>query len=247
MEHNGDVCAIDTVFDRICQSWATPPPEIAQYRRRCEAEAAAREAARLCAERRERVAALLAAAGPRYRQATLDNFVVEHAEQRAVLEALRQYAQRGREHVLQGRGIVLFGPPGTGKDHLLVALGRMAAGGGFTVRWVNGLELFRQLREAISDDLRESQVIRRYTRADVLILSDPVPPSGRLSDYQATMLYHLVDERYRSMRPTWVSLNVASGTEADERLGAATVDRLRHAALCLFCRWPSYRRCWSGG
>lgn len=241
-KQNGNAEAIGTVFDRLREKWAAAPPEIAQERERREAEAAERAAARIATERRERVLGFLAAVGARYRDATLDSFIVEHEAQRPVVEAIRAYARRGRDNIREGRGIVLFGPPGTGKDHLLVALGRLAAGSGFTIRWVNGAELFRELRDAISEDAKESRVLGRYARPHVLILSDPVPPGGRLSEYQSTMLYQLVDERYRALLPTWVSINVANGEEAGERLGAATVDRLRHGSLCLFCDWPSYRR-----
>ena len=75
----------------------------------------------------------------------------------------------------------------------------------------------------------------------MLVLSDPVPPKGELSDYSESILYRIVDARYITMKPTWTTMNVASGEEADRRLGAPIVDRLRHGALCLSCDWPSFR------
>jgi hypothetical protein len=51
-----------------------------------------------------------------------------------------------------------------------------------------------------------------------------------------------VDYRYSHRKPIWLTLNVADGAEAELRMGAQTVDRLRDGALVLFCNWPSYRK-----
>ena len=44
------------------------------------------------------------------------------------------------------------------------------------------------------------------------------------------------------MRPTWISMNVASGEEAESRIGVAIIDRWRDGALTLAFNWPSYRK-----
>ena len=38
-----------------------------------------------------------------------------------------------------------------------------------------------------------------------------------------------------------MTLNVADGAEAEARMVAQVVDRLRNDALILFCNWPNYR------
>ena len=142
-----------------------------------------------------------------------------------------------------GDGVVLFGPMGTGKDHLLVALARVAIlNHGYSVRWISGMQLYADFRQAIRDNASEQIIVQRATNPDILILSDPQLPRGELSDYQASMLFWIVDARYSMRRPTWVSLNVADGTEAERRIGAATVDRLRDGAVTVACDWPSYRK-----
>ena len=89
-------------------------------------------------------------------------------------------------------------------------------------------------------------MIAELVSPHVLVLDDPLPPNGRLSDYQSAMLYRVVDGRYRNLKPTFVSMNVSGPAEADARLSAPVVDRLRHDALCLVCDWPSYRQAWTG-
>jgi len=155
---------------------------------------------------------------------------------------LRDYSENITENIDQGKGVVLFGGVGSGKDHALVGLAKTALQQGHTVAWVNGLDLFADLRDAMTDNAPEGDVIDRLTRSDVLVLSDPVPPVAALSPYQASTLLRAIDCRYSDLKPTWVSLNVKSGGEADERMGPAIVDRLRDGSLCYFCDWQSWRR-----
>jgi hypothetical protein len=54
-------------------------------------------------------------------------------------------------------------------------------------------------------------------------------------------LFEVADTRNGRKRPTWTTLNVVDNAEADRRLGPAIADRLRHDAIDLECRWPSYR------
>jgi DNA replication protein DnaC len=181
--------------------------------------------------------------GPRYRGATIDTYNVEHDGQKEIVAALRDYGQNISERIKAGVGIVLNGPSGTGKDHLLVALARHAIRSEATVSWQNGQSLLGTFRDRFSQrhPRPEEDLIDEFTAANVLVLSDPVPPKGELSDYSESILYRIVDARYITMKPTWTTMNVASGEEADRRLGAPIVDRLRHGALCLSCDWPSYR------
>src|SRR5262249_54878793 len=64
--------------------------------------------------------------GPRLKAAMLDNFQVYHPSQGRVLEHLRGVARKLREISATGGGLVFYGPCGTGKDHLAVALMRLA-------------------------------------------------------------------------------------------------------------------------
>ena len=181
--------------------------------------------------------------GRRYADCTLDNFVVTCPEQEKALAALRKYAVNISDNVDNGRGIVLFGPAGSGKDHLLAALGRQAIQAGLCVTWKNGRDLAGEFREAARDgEFRsERNILEELEPAEVLILSDPIPPAGGLTPFQADVMFRLVDARYRAMKATWATLNVSGGDEADNRLGAQIVDRLKHDALAIFTDWPSYR------
>lgn len=203
-----------------------------------------RAAERLQYEKDTAVFRFVGMVGRRYRECRLRNFEVKSADMAKVVTDFRAFATRMDENVRAGNGVVMFGPSGTGKDHLLIALGFIAAQRhGYRVTWKNGLELYSDIRDCFGDDARrtERQVIMEFARPKILILSDPLPPFGKLTEFQAGMLLRLLDERYRERRPTWVSMNVKNADEAAARMGAAIVDRLKHDALKCFCNWPSYR------
>lgn len=181
--------------------------------------------------------------GPRLRKVTLTTFQVTCDAQRNAVEALRDYQKHLPERVSAGEGIVLCGPSGTGKDHLAVSILKCAMmRDRLSGMYVPGLELFSEMRDVIGSHTSETQFVARFCTTDILLLSDPLPPRGSLTDFQAAMLETIVDWRYRHLRPTFITLNVATGQEADERLGVPIVDRLRHGATVIKCDWPSFRK-----
>ena len=189
----------------------------------------------------ERSRALWARRGRRYARCTLDNFEVgDHPEKQRVLAALEAYASDLSRNVQRGRGVVLVGPAGTGKDHLLAGLVHCALMRGHTVDWRTGAELWRSLRAAIRDD-RENEALAALRQPEILVLSDPVPPETSPSNYERSVLYSVIDERYSRVRATWCSINAADREDAEERLGVAVVDRLTDSALSLACPWESFR------
>jgi len=145
-----------------------------------------------------------------------------------------------KSHVANGVNVLLVGPSGTGKDHLLACLVHAALAADVTVEWETGATMWLGLRQAIQTG-REREWIASLVRPWVLVLSDPIAPHSEVSQYDRSVLYAIIDQRYSKMRPVWLSINASSRAEAEQRLGVAIVDRLRHGALSLACDWPSYR------
>lgn len=201
-----------------------------------------RENAKARAERASQWRELLTQVGRRYENALLHNFEVSCDSQQQVVDALREFGNSINVAIESGRNLVLFGPRGTGKDHLLVAMMRAAIVVGRRVVFRDGQTLYAEARDGITKQVDESQFITRFTMADVFAVSDPTPPIGDVrSDWQLSTLFRIIDRRYRDMKPTWVTINAESAAEAEKRLAPNIVDRLTDGALVLRCEWPSYR------
>lgn len=206
------------------------PPAPADDRRARDAERAVR--------------ALAAQLGPRYApsRATLDRYRVYHRAQEPVLARLRELSRDVEALASEGRGLVLYGAVGTGKDHLLAAMLYAAAARGVPCAWASGQELYGRIRDGMDAGSREEDFFRELCRPQVLAISDPIPPSGAPSAWNLSQLYRLLDRRYRLLRSTWVSLNATSAEDADAKLSAPLFDRLRDGAELLPCFWPTFRR-----
>jgi hypothetical protein len=149
-------------------------------------------------DRADRLAEFERAVGERLASSTLANFVCKEAGQSHVVASLDEYATNMIAEVAAGAGIILFGPSGSGKDHLLTSLGRIAIGKyGLHVTWRNGADLLGELRDRISENEAEETWVRRLARPDVLYISDPSPPKGELTTYQSSMLGRVLDRRNR--------------------------------------------------
>ena len=77
----------------------------------------------------------------------------------------------GCEWVRDGQPLCLIGDSGTGKTHLLIALGTAAAEHGYRVKYTLASKLVNELAEAAGD--RElSRTIARYGRVDLLLIDE---------------------------------------------------------------------------
>ncbi len=101
--------------------------------------------------------------GKRYSTCSLESFEdCGDVHKQAVLRGITEYASNLPEEVTAGRGVILFGPVGTGKDHLLVALARIAIEQyGIDVMWRDCLDVFSEIRDRINEQLDQAPVIRQ--------------------------------------------------------------------------------------
>ena len=135
----------------------------------------------------------------------------------------------------------LVGPAGTGKSHLLVALGHAAIDAGRRVRYFTAAELVETLYRGLADN-SVGRVIETILRAD-LILIDEIG-FAPLDDTGAQLFFRLVAGAYERR-----SLGIAShwpfedwGRFIPEHTTAVSLlDRLLHHAVIVATHGESYR------
>tara|TARA_R110002051_G_scaffold322639_1_gene413648 strand:- start:907 stop:1650 length:744 start_codon:yes stop_codon:yes gene_type:complete len=177
-----------------------------------------------------------------FKVATIENWQEYDDAMNATLPKLVDYIDDIGSQVAAGNSIFLIGPPGTGKDHLAIAVAREAVLRlGCSARWLDAAKFRSELRDAIKSTKDERTTFAPYLAAGVLIISDPVSIGSALTDYQADCLFRIIDGRYRDLRPTFITSNVKTQLEAESLLGSQIVDRLSHGGLRLRCSWESFR------
>lgn len=179
--------------------------------------------------------------GPRYYRCTLANFEVYDPKQQPVLNKLREFAAEMPTRLRKGGGLILLGPPGTGKDHLLAALLKIAvAHHRFRAVWWDGGVLFDEIHESLQKDSFH-RFHERLLAPHILAISDPVPPRGYPTDSQLRRFRDIIDRRYRQTKSIWITTNVDAAADAEELFTKPLLERIKAGSLQVFCDWPSYR------
>lgn len=178
--------------------------------------------------------------GERYAGCTFENFEVTNDAQREAVRACREVAANVADAVESGRSIVLAGPVGTGKDHLMACMLREAVRSRICCDRVNGSDLAGQCRDLIGGHSTERDFLDRWASVPLLALSDP--DGQKESAYYLDWLYRIVDGRYRDSRALWVTLNANDESSAERAVGTRAWDRMRHGALIIRTNWRTHRR-----
>ncbi|MFN7571288.1 MAG: ATP-binding protein [Betaproteobacteria bacterium] len=106
--------------------------------------------------------------------------------------------------IAQGRNVLAFGPPGTGKTHLLCGLGHALIDRGYKVLFMRTSELVQRL-QAARRDLRLPSELAKLERVDLPILDDL--SYARRDQAETSVLFELIAERYER---TWLNSRIRS-------------------------------------
>ena len=145
------------------------------------------------------------------------------------------------EWIAAGENLCLVGPAGTGKSHLLVALGTAAVEAGRRVRYFTAPELIETLYRGLADN-SVGRVIEQILRAD-LIMIDEVG-FAPMDDTGAQLFFRLVAAAYEHR-----SLGIGSHWPFEEwgrflpeqTTAVSLLDRLLHHASVVVTSGESFR------
>jgi DNA replication protein DnaC len=145
------------------------------------------------------------------------------------------------EWIAAKENVCFLGPAGTGKSHLLVALGHAAIDAGRRVRYFSAAELVDTLYRGLADN-SVGKVIEQLLRADLVIVDEI--GFAPLDDTGAQLLFRLVAAAYEQ-----VPLGVASHWPFDQwdrflpehTTAISLLDRLLHHSVVVLTDGESFR------
>lgn len=140
------------------------------------------------------------------------------------------------------QNLILYGPVGTGKTHMAVALGILACEMGLQVKFYSVTSLVLKLGEAWKAGTME-RLVRELQSLDMLILDEwgyvPIDKEG------SQLLFRIVSDSYERkslILTTNLEFSKWGSIFTDEQMAAAMIDRLiHHGHLILFDNKDSYR------
>jgi len=145
------------------------------------------------------------------------------------------------EWIAAKENVCFLGPAGTGKSHLLVALGHAAIDAGRRVRYFSAAELVETLYRGLADN-SVGKVIEQLLRADLVIVDEI--GFAPLDDTGAQLLFRLVAAAYER-----VPLGIASHWPFDQwgrflpehTTAVSLLDRLLHHSVVVLTDGESFR------
>lgn len=170
---------------------------------------------------------------------TMDTFIFDERLPNLKEKKVRELANS--DYVEKKRNVIAIGNSGTGKTHLITALGIKEIEKGYNVYFKRASNLVTEMSKAKKEN-ELGEYLKKINKCQVLIIDE----LGYLSydSKGASLLFQIFAERYET-KTTLITTNLEFSKWVnflnDQTLAAAIIDRLAHKTIFLNMNGESYR------
>lgn len=165
----------------------------------------------------------------KYREVTFDKYEVRE-ENKKVFEMAKKYADRFQDMYKENKGLLLYGPVGTGKSFTAACIGNYLLNNAKPVIMTS----FVKILQDIWENDREAEYITILNSASLLIIDDL--GTERETDYALEKVYNIIDSRVRANKPMIITSNL----ELNDMMECEDIRKKRIYDRILECCYPMY-------
>ena len=132
----------------------------------------------------------------------------------------QKYVEKFTEMKKEGKGLLFYGPVGTGKTFISACIANALIDKGFQCKVTNFATIVRELEEAYKNE-GEQKYLNKLNEFDLIVIDDL--GAERNTEYMTEKVTDIVDFRYRSGKPMIVTTNLTG----QELSNAADIKRQR--------------------
>lgn len=178
----------------------------------------------------------------RFTECSFDSYQPVNPRAKRNLSMLKSYVQNWPEMYANGTSLIMSGKPGTGKNHLAVALTKaIIEQHQASVLLTSVLRIIRAVRRTWGKDSEytEDQIMAIYTDVDLLVIDEIGVQYS--SNSEMITLFEIINCRYERKLPT-VMISNLSPAEMSTAIGDRLTDRMVEGdGATLVFDWDSYR------
>lgn len=167
----------------------------------------------------------------KFENCTFENFRIDEYNAN-LYKIAKNYCKQWPDMKKEGIGLLLWGPPGTGKTYTSFCIANKLMENLTPVIAISSIALISKIYESYRrwGNEGEVEIINSLNNADLLVIDDLGAEAESKMGREKQILYSIIDSRYRNGKPMIVSTNL-SLTQLKEKLTysdgiARTYDRL---------------------
>lgn len=173
-----------------------------------------------------------------FKSATFENYIHRPENERACKLA-KIYVERFNEMYEKGRGILFYGPVGTGKSYTSACIANALLDKGIPVLMTSFVKILQVLQPGKED---EGSLISKMENAKLLIIDDL--GAERSTEYAQEKVYNIIDSRVRSKKPMILTTNLTIDemTNVQDIRYDRIYDRIREKSFVVQIKGTSFRQ-----